>query len=87
MDLHQACRVLIVSPYDECEGLVNLDKFGQSSRPSLPLDNIKPHPSAWLKDATSQWIKSHNALFVSNEGKHTSMLASKNEQTESRQQK
>ena len=87
MDLHQACSVLIVSPYDECEGLVNLDKFGQSSRPSLPLDNIKPHPSAWLNDATSQWIKSHNALFVSNEGKHISMLASKNEQTESRQQK
>ena len=53
MDLHQACSVLIVTHSDECEGLVNLEKFGNSSRPSLPLENIKPHPSAWLKDATS----------------------------------
>lgn len=72
MGIHQQCRVLIVSDIRKFKGLKNFDKFGTDVRPSLPVDKVRPKPSAWLKAATSNWFRTNEAVELPNEGLHFS---------------
>jgi hypothetical protein len=67
MDLNLLCQVLVVSA-GEFKGLLNLDRYADgNTNQSLPLQQLKPHPSAWMKDATKQWVRQHKASPVKNE--------------------
>lgn len=66
MDLHQQCRVVLVSSSDKFKGLQDRSFFTLGN---LSVDEVKPKPSSWVNNATRKWTDTNSVGNFSNYAK------------------
>ena len=69
MDIHQSCRVIIVSQDKNFKGIQGLDQFDgflQEQRPRQDTEKIKPKPGTWIQTAAVSWLKTNDTTDMPN---------------------
>ncbi len=74
MDIHQNCRIILISSSDHFEGI------DTSQLASLPqtVHTIKPEPSSWVNHAVSQWHKHNQSTSSLSQFSRTFVTKAKN---------
>ena len=69
MDIHQNCRIIVVSQEKSFKGIDGLDQFQgflQTARPRQDTEQIKPKPGTWIQTAAVSWLRTNDTTDMPN---------------------